>query len=159
MGGATRGGTAEVTSQDNSRARTGIGKGGPWKKSLSRSGSHSNWSRVPSGSSPLRRRLKAVGSDGLSVELLNLGLQQDQTILQELHRLTTLIWHQGKTPQQWKDAVITVLHKNGDKMECGNYRGISLVSPAGTELLKVVARRLSDYCEVKGLLPEEQYGF
>ena len=67
---------------------------------------------------------KAVGPDGLPAELLKLGLQQDRTILLEFHRLITLIWREGKAPQQWKDAVITVLHKKGDKTECGNYRGI-----------------------------------
>ena len=102
---------------------------------------------------------KAVGPDTVPAELLKLGLQQDWTILLELHRLTILTWRQGKVPQQWKDAVITVLHKKGDKTECGNYRGISLVSHAGKVLLKVVARRLSAYCEAKGLLPEEQCGF
>ena len=102
---------------------------------------------------------KAVGPDGLPAELLKLGLQQDRTILLEFHRLTTLIWREGKVPQQWKDAVITVLHKMGDKTECGTYRGISLVSHAGKALLKVVARRLSAECEAKGLLPEEQCGF
>ena len=102
---------------------------------------------------------KAVGPDGLPAELLKLGLQQDRTILLGLHRLTILIRREGKVPQQqWKDAVITVLHKKGDKTECGNYRGISLVSHAGKVLLKVVARRLSAYCEAKGLLPEEQCG-
>ena len=101
---------------------------------------------------------EAVGPDDLLAELLKLGLQQDWTILLELHRLTTLIWREGKIPQQWKDAVITVLHKNGDKTECGNYGGISLVSHAGKVLLKVVARRLGAYCEAKGLLPEEQCG-
>ena len=99
-----------------------------------------------------------MGPDGLPAELLKLGLQQDRTILLEFHRLTTLIWREGKVPQQWKDAAITVLHKKGDKTECGNYRGISLVSHAGKFLLKVVARRLSAYCEAKGLLPEEQCG-
>ena len=77
----------------------------------------------------------------------------------EFHRLTTFIWREGKVPQQWKDAAITVLHKKGDKTDCGNFRGISLVSHAGKVLLKVVARRLSAYCEAKGLLPEEQCGF
>ena len=95
---------------------------------------------------------KAVGPDGLPAELLKLGLHQDRIILLEFHRLNTLIWREGKVPQQWKDAVITVLHKKGDKTECGNYRGISLVSHAGKVLLKVVARRLSAYCEAKGLL-------
>ena len=58
---------------------------------------------------------KAVGPDGLPVELLKLGLQQDQTILLELHRLTTLSWCKGKVPHQWKYAVITVLHKKDDR--------------------------------------------
>ena len=39
---------------------------------------------------------KAVEPDGLPAELLKLGLQQDRTILLELHRLTTLIWREGK---------------------------------------------------------------
>ena len=99
---------------------------------------------------------KAVGPGGLPAELLKLGLQQEWTILLELHRLTILIWRQGKVPQQWKDAFITVLHKKGDKTECGNYRGNSLVSHAGKGPLKVVARRLSAYCEATGLLPEEE---
>ena len=102
---------------------------------------------------------KAVGPEGLPAELLKLGLQQDRTILLELHRLTTPIWREGKVPQQWKEAVITIIHKKGDKTECGNYRGILLVSHAGKVLLKGVARRLSAYCEAKGLLPEEQCGF
>ena len=102
---------------------------------------------------------KAVGPDGLPAELLKLGLQQDRAILLELHRLTTLIWSEGEVPQQWKDAVITVLHKKGDKTECGNYHGILLVSHAGKVLLKVVVRRLSACCKANGLLPEKQCGF
>ena len=102
---------------------------------------------------------KAVGPEGLPAELLKLGLQQDRSILLEFHRLATIIWREGKVPQQWKDAVITVLHKTGDKTECGNYRGILLVSHTGKVLLKVVARRLGAYCEAKDLLPEEQCGF
>ena len=102
---------------------------------------------------------KAVGLDGLPLELLKLGLQQDRTVLLELHRLTTLIWREGSLLQQLKDAVIIVLHTKGDKTECGNYLDISLVSHADKVLLKMVARRLSDYCEAKGLLPEDQCGF
>ena len=46
-----------------------------------------------------------------------------------------------------------------DRTECGNYRGISLVAHAGEALLKIVATRLSSYCEARNLLPEEQCGF
>ena len=62
-------------------------------------------------------------------------------------------------PQQWKDAIIMVLHKKKDRTECGNYRGISLVAHAGKILLKIIARRLSEYCERVEMLPEEQSGF
>ena len=102
---------------------------------------------------------KAVGPDGFPAELLKRGLQQDQTILLELHQLINLIWCEGNVPQQWEDAVLTVLHKTGDKTKCGNYRGISIVSHVGRVLLIVVARRLGAYCEAKGLLPKQQCGF
>ena len=62
-------------------------------------------------------------------------------------------------PQQWKDAIIIVLHKKKDRTESGNYRGISLVAHAGKIVLKILARHLSKYCERVGILPEEQSGF
>ena len=52
-----------------------------------------------------------------------------------------------------------VFHKKKDRTECGNYRGISLVAHAGKILLTIIARRLSEYCERVGILPEEQSGF
>ena len=58
-------------------------------------------------------------------------------------------------PQQWKDAIIMVLHKKKDWTECGNYRGIPLVAHASKILLKIITRRLSEYCECVGILPEE----
>ena len=62
-------------------------------------------------------------------------------------------------PQQWKDATIKVLHTKKDGSDCGNYRGVALVSHAGKALLKIVAHRLSGLCETGGILPEEQCGF
>ena len=52
-----------------------------------------------------------------------------------------------------------VLHKKKGRIECGNYRYISLVAHAGKILLKIIARRLSEYCERVGILPGEQSGF
>ena len=65
----------------------------------------------------------------------------------------------GEVPQQWKDAIIKVLHKKKDRTECGNYRDILLITHAGKALLKNIARRLSEYCELVGILSEEQSGF
>ena len=46
-----------------------------------------------------------------------------------------------------------------DWTECSNYRGLSLVAHAGKVLLKIVAKRLGDFCEEAGILPEEQFSF
>ena len=62
-------------------------------------------------------------------------------------------------PQQWKCVIIMVLHKKKARAECGNYRGISVVAHAGKILLKILARRFSEYCERLGILPEQQSGF
>lgn len=48
------------------------------------------------------------------------------------------------------------------KLDCfrwNSYRGISLVLYKEKVLLKIVANRLSDYCESHGMLQEEQCGF
>ena len=52
-----------------------------------------------------------------------------------------------------------VIHRKKDRTEHGTYRGISLVAHAGKILLKIIARRLSEYCERVGILPSEQNGF
>ena len=65
----------------------------------------------------------------------------------------------GEVPQEWKDAIIKILHKKKDWTECSNYRGLSLVAHAGKVLLKIVANRLGNFCKEAGILPEEQCGF
>ena len=61
-------------------------------------------------------------------------------------------------PQQGKYAIIRVLHKNKDRKGCGNYRDIYLVAYAGKVLLKIIARRHSEYCERMGILPKGHSG-
>ena len=48
-----------------------------------------------------------------------------------------------------------VLHKKKDGIECDNYRDISLVAHVVNILVKILARRLSEYCERVGILPEK----
>ena len=102
---------------------------------------------------------KAVGSDGVSVELFKITLNDDPALRQRLVDIVVRIFFGGGVPQQWKDAIIMVLHKKKDRTECGNYRGFSLVAYTGMILLKIIARRLSECCERVGILPEEQSGF
>ena len=102
---------------------------------------------------------KAVGPDGVSVELFKITLNGDPALRRRLLDIVVRIWRGGEVPQQWKYAIIMVLHKKKDRTECGNYRGISLVAHAGKILLKIIARRLSEYGERVGILPEEHSGF
>ena len=102
---------------------------------------------------------KAIGPDGVSVELFKITLNGDPALHRRLLDIVVRIWRGGEVPQQWKYAIIVVLHKKRDRTECGNYRGISLVAHAVNILLKLIARRLSEYCERVGVLRKEQSGF
>ena len=46
-------------------------------------------------------------------------------------RLFTMVWRVGRVPGDWKKAVIIPVHKEDSRMECTNYRGISLMSIVG----------------------------
>ena len=102
---------------------------------------------------------KTVGPDGVSLELFKIILNGDPALRWRLLDIAVRIWRggevltSGKMPSSWHSTKI----RNGT--ECGNYRGNSLVAHAGKILLKVIARRLTKYCERVGILPEEQSGF
>ena len=98
---------------------------------------------------------KAVGSDGVSVELFKITLNGDPALRRRQLDIVIRVWGGGEVPQQWKDAIIMVLHKKKNRTQCGNYRGISLVPHAGKILLKIIVRRLSQYCERVGILPKK----
>ena len=70
----------------------------------------------------------------------------------------TATWRGGGVPQERENATIIVLDKKTDPTEFGSYRGISLVARVGKALLKVIANRLSNYCERKDMSPEKQCG-
>ena len=83
---------------------------------------------------------KAMGPDELPVELLKLGLSDSShEILLAFHGLIVAVWMTGEVPQEWKDAIIKVLHKKKDWTVCSNYRDLFLVAHAGKVLFKIVA--------------------
>ena len=103
---------------------------------------------------------KALGSDGLPVELLKVLVDEgDSDNLGNFYAIVVVMWRRGRVLHQLKDATIKVLHQNTYRTECGDYRGISLVAHTGKVLLKVITGRLSDYCEREDILPKEQCGF
>jgi hypothetical protein len=68
---------------------------------------------------------KSPGVDHIPAELIQVG---GETLSSEIHKLIKLIWNKEVLPHQWKESIVVPIHKKGDKNECSNYRGISLLS-------------------------------
>jgi len=100
------------------------------------------------------KRGKAPGEDNITAEMILAGGDSSISVL---HTLCQKIYHEGKCPADWGKAVIVPLHKKGDKMECSNYRGISLLSIPSKVYTKVLQQRLKK--KVEEVLAEEQAGF
>jgi hypothetical protein len=58
-----------------------------------------------------------------------------------------LIWNREELPHQWKESVVVPIHKKGDKTECNNCRGISLLSISYKILSKILLARLTPYAD------------
>ena len=99
---------------------------------------------------------KAVGPNGVSVELLKINLHGDPARRWRLLDIVVRLWRGGEVPPQWKDAIIMTLHKKKGRTECGNYRGISLRRQDTAEDHRSPRQRV---CERVAILPQEQSGF
>ena len=98
---------------------------------------------------------KAPGKDGIPVEIYK---TMGSSALEAFHEVLLSIWEQEAMPDEFHDALIVSLYKNkGSKSDCGNYRGISLLSTAGKILAKVLLNRIMTVSEQN--LPEAQRGF
>ena len=99
---------------------------------------------------------KAPGIDDLPAEVYKYGGDQ---LLEKLTSLFTLCWSKGEVPGDLRDAVIVSLYKNkGEKSDCSNYRGVTLLSTAGKILARVLLDRLIPAI-AEEVLPESQCGF
>jgi hypothetical protein len=50
-------------------------------------------------------------------------------------------------PDQWKESIIAPIQKKGDKTDCSNYCGISLLATSGTVLFSILVLRLIPYID------------
>ncbi|KAI8516527.1 hypothetical protein Bbelb_051080 [Branchiostoma belcheri] len=98
---------------------------------------------------------KAPGMDGIPPEVIK---SAKGVLLPELHDLLCQCWEEGEIPQDLKDSNIITLYKNkGDRSDCNNYRGISLLSIVGKIFARVVLGRLQRLAD--RVYPESQCGF
>ena len=81
-----------------------------------------------------------------------------ETLITELHKILCLCWSEGEVPQDMRDTnVVTLYNNKGDRGDCNNHRGISLLSVAGKVFARVVLKRLKVLAEQ--VYPESQCGF
>jgi len=60
-------------------------------------------------------------------------------------------------PEEWKELIIVPIYKKGDKTDCNNYRGISLLPITDRILSNILLSRLIPYAEE--VIGDQQCGF
>lgn len=100
------------------------------------------------------KNFKAPGIDNIPGELFKNG---GNALCMEMHELIKRIWNDEQLPEEWKTSVLCPIYKKGDKLECGNYRGIALLNIAYKIFANILYKRLHPYSE--STIGEYQGGF
>ena len=97
---------------------------------------------------------KAAGPDEIPPEALkaNAGLSAEM-----LQPLFEKMWKEGQFPKEWKEGHLIKLPKKGDLSQCGNYRGITLLSIPGKVFARILLDRIKEAVDRR--MREEQAGF
>ena len=98
---------------------------------------------------------KAPGIDDISADIIKAG---GRALSTRLHKLFIEIWEQEETIDDWSTAIIIRLFKNkGDKRDCGNYRGISLLPITSKIFSRLILNRVQN--QLGKQIMEQQAGF
>jgi sorting nexin-29 len=100
------------------------------------------------------KRYKSPGFDQIPAELIQAGWE---TLHSEIHKLIKLIWNKEELPHQKKESIVVPIHKKGDKTDCSNYRGISLLSTSYKILSNILLSRLTPHADE--IIGDNQCGF
>lgn len=97
---------------------------------------------------------KSAGHDKITPEMIKYSGEEGYNILQLVYNK---IWQTGKVPKDWELGVVIPIYKKGDKRNCNNYRGITLLSVAAKTFERVLDTRLRSIIEPQ--LEKSQSGF
>ena len=101
-------------------------------------------------SSILRTAADAVGTD---------SLKRDNWTVRALVLVFNYVFKKEVWPTRWQRGIVFPLHKEGNRLDPGNYRPITLLSVVGKLFGSVVESRLSDWSEDRHAMADEQGGF
>ena len=71
------------------------------------------------------KRQKSPGTDQFPAELIT---AVGRTICSETHKFINYIWNKEELPEEWKELISVPIYRKGNKRDCVNYRGISLLT-------------------------------
>ena len=85
------------------------------------------------------RNNRAPGEDTIVAELIK---YRGEGVMDTFHELTKLTWTTENMPQEWNTGVICPIHKKGDRSECNNYKGNTLLNNACKIFSSILNKRL-----------------
>lgn len=97
---------------------------------------------------------RAPGPDGIKAELFKADVPE---LNNELLKIICDVWNREQMPIEWEEGSICTIHKKGDKLDCRNYRGITLLNVAFKIFSNILFRRLLPY--VTNIIGKYQCGF
>ena len=95
---------------------------------------------------------KSPGIDQIPAELIKAG---GSIIRCAIHKLIVAIWNKEELPGNWKESIIVLIHKKGDKTDCSNYRGNYVQTFVQHPALKVKSICRGNYCGSSMWIPTQ----
>jgi hypothetical protein len=77
-------------------------------------------------------------------------------LLPVIVKLFNTIFHTSIFPECWSTAIFVTLFKKGDRNECGNYQGISLLCVISKIFMGIICDRLTKWSDMNEHIIEEQ---
>ena len=100
------------------------------------------------------KNCKAGGVDKIVAEMLKADVGTSTTILEKIF---VKVWDGEEVPEDWKRGLIARVPKKGNLMDCGNWRGITLMAVIAKIMGRIIIKRIKDGTDAK--LRNEQAGF
>jgi hypothetical protein len=90
------------------------------------------------------KNYRAPGEDSITLELIKYG---GRKLWNRIHQLIKTICETEQMSQEWGTAIICSIYKQGDKLECRNYRGIALLNVTYKIFTNLLTRYIEPYVE------------